>query len=216
VRQVGAELTAPLAGLLFRQGVTLADRWFGSFLPPGSVSALGYAGKITQVLAGTVFGAVATAGLPALAGALANGQQQEAAWRWRSMLRLSVAVAVPLGLGLALLSRPFVRLLFENHSRNLESGSTILLANVLAIYALSLIPLGPFRAQQSYLFAARQANWVAGLLFLVTSITLALDWLFVKWLGAIGLGLAFTFGVSVSLALGFVMVKKASPPILEH
>lgn len=204
VRRVGRELAASLAGLLVRQVIVMALRWYGSFLPPGSVAALTYADKITQVIAGTLYGGIATAGLPALAAALAAQQRAEAARHWRRLLALSVAVAVPLGAATAALSGLLVPLLF---ARWLDPAATALLSGVLAVYGLSLIPLGPFRAQQSYLYAARRPGWIATLLALATAVTLALAGPLVQALAAPGLGFAFVAGVTAATAAGFLCVR---------
>jgi putative peptidoglycan lipid II flippase len=219
VRQVGFELLAPITGLIFRQGVVIAERWFGSFLPAGSISAIAYASKITQVLAGTLFSSVATAALPSLALAAAERKLQEFRLQWRRLLSLSTLLALPLGLGLAIFSRLFVALLFESGSRDLGPGGAVLLASVLSAYALSLIPMGPFRAQQSFLYATHKPAQVALLFLAVTVVTLLLDWPMIHWFGAPGLGLSFTMGVIVALFIGFRLVhveNKLSPPVESH
>jgi len=198
-RQTLRSLAAPLAGLLFRQLVLVGERWFGSFLGAGSVAALGYANKITRVLAGTVFDSVATAGLPALSEAIARGSQEAARRSARRLMWLSLAAAVPLGLALALASGPLVDLLFTRGGRDLAGFSAQSMAVLLAVYALSMIPLGPFRARQSFLYASGRAGRVAGLLGIATVVTLLLDAPLVYAFGPSGLGVAFGMGTLVAL-----------------
>jgi len=206
--EVGRAIAAPLGGLLFRQSVIIAERWFGSFLGPGSVAALGYANKIIKVLGGVVFDSVNTAGLPSLARALSTNIQSIARREWQHLLRWTTIAAIPLGLGLALGSRYFIRLFFITGTRNLGSVTISQMTALLAIYSLALIPLGPFRAVQSYLYAAKRPVFVGGLLFLATIITLLLDWPFIQLFGVNGLGWSFAAGLVISLVFGFIFIHR--------
>jgi putative peptidoglycan lipid II flippase len=213
VRQIGRDLTAPMLGLLSRQGVVLAERWFGSFLPPGSVSALGYANKITTVLAGVVFDSLTTAGLPGLTRALSQRMNGVATREWRRLLSFCLGSALPLGIGLALVSRPLLVFLFaRSGSAQLDTATALKLASVMAVYFLGLIPLGLFRAQQSYLYAVQRPAWVAVLLFLATLITLLLDWPLVRLLDAAGLALSFSAGMIVASLFAFGLIRRYRIP----
>jgi len=215
LRQVGCSLAAPLGGLIFRQGVILAERWFGSFLGPGSVAALGYANKIIKVFGGVVFDSVNTTALPSLTAAihkfgLASASRSAVLREWKRLLSFSTLVAFPLGLGLALFSRPFVTFFFSGGTRDLGAVNLAQMATLLAIYSLALIPLGPFRAQQSYLYAAKHPASVGWLLFLATIVTLLLDWPLVQVSGMYGLGVSFALGVVVALIAGFFRIRSLS------
>lgn len=208
LRRVGRELSMPLLGLLARQAVTLAERFFGSFLPPGSIAALGYANKITQVAAGVLFDSLNTASLPTLTSALARGERALARLVWERLLGLVSATALGLGLGLALLSQLSAPRLGTWGLGALDAPALVELAGVLTAYGLALIPLGPFRAVQTYFYAARQPQRVAALLAGLAAVTIILDGPLSRRWGAAGLGAGLGAGALTALIVGWVWQRR--------
>lgn len=208
LRQVGRELRMPLLGLLARQAVTLAERFFGSFLPAGSIAALGYANKITQVAAGVLFDSLNTASLPTLTSALARGDRALAHLVWGRLVRLASAAALGLGLGLALLSQLAAPRLGTWGLGALDAAALAELARVLTAYGLALIPLGPFRAVQTYFYAARQPQRVAALLAGLAATTIILDGPLSRRWGAAGLGAGLGVGALAALIIGWVWRRR--------
>jgi putative peptidoglycan lipid II flippase len=188
LRQTGRLLWAPLAGMLFRQGVTLAERFFGSHLPAGSVTALSYASRLTMTVAGISFNGIATASLPSLTERWAKGPVQEARAELTALIRLMTNVALPLGLLLAALATPLVLLLFERGQ--VTHQAALLTGWVLSVYALSLVSLGPFRAAQNFFYAVRETRPIIILHGSLTALTIFLDLLLVRPFGAVGLALS--------------------------
>lgn len=206
LRQTGRELIMPLLGLMARQSITLAERFFGSFLPPGSIAVLGYANKITQVAAGVLFDSLNTASLPTLAGALAIGQRLFAHTIWRRLLRLAVLAALGLGASLIVLSQVVGRAGDWGFGA-LDASALAELARVLTVYSLAIIALGPFRAVQTAFYAARRPQRVAALLAVVAATTIVLDGPLSRLWGAAGLGAAFTLGLLAGLLVGWRGLK---------
>lgn len=204
VQQVGRELRAPLAGLIFRQFVTIAERWFGSFLPEGSIAALGYASKITQISAGVLLGSITTAGIPSLTDAIASNNLRHINHQWRPFLHLMTGIAFVLGIGWIVFGQVAASLLPRI---GIDTSSMVDFVFILTIYSIAIIPLGPFRALQTYFYAARQPAWVALLLCIVTIVTISLDWFMINWIGAAGLGLSFAIGVVVASLVGFWLIR---------
>lgn len=200
---IGRALLVPLAGLLMRQTILIAERWFGSLMGPGYVAAIGYANKLIKVFAGTFFDSLSTASLPALTNAFTKMIYGKVLQEWRRLLTLSITTGVILSAGIFLISDPLVNFLFSSRNQDLGNLQLSETALILSIYGLSLIPMGPFRAQQSFLYAAKDPKTVGGLLFIATISTLIFVWPMVTLFGASGLGIAFTVGIIVGVLLGF-------------
>ena len=213
LRRVGGLVLAPLAGLLLRQTITLAERILGSFLPTGSVTALSYANRLTMVAAGVFFDGLTTASMPSLTAAWAQGAVDDVRAILRRLLGLTSLVALPLGLALAALSAPLVRLLFERGQVDLYSAQ--LLATVLGIYALSLPFLGPYRAVQTFFYAAREPRPVIVLHGILATLTVTLDLVLVRSLGAAGLAAAYVFSCGVTLAVALVWLARRAGESLD-
>jgi putative peptidoglycan lipid II flippase len=204
--QTGRLLVAPLAGLLLRQGVTLAERFFGSHLAAGSVTALSYANRLTMTVGGVTLDGIATAGLPSLAERWKEGPSARARDELASLMRLMVSVALPVGLLMAALSTPAVLLFFERGQ--VDHQSALLMGAVLSAYALSLAPLGPFRAAQTYFYAVQDSRPIVVLHGSLTALTVLLDLLLVQLLGAVGLALSFTLSSGIIAVLSILWLAR--------
>lgn len=206
LQQTGRMVLAPLAGLFLRQGVTLAERFLGSFLPPGSVTALSYANRLNAIVAGVFFDGITTASLPSLADRWRQGANKAARAELESLLKLATYVAVPVGLAVAALSAPLVSLFFERGQ--VDSESALLLGTVLGVYSLSLPPLGPFRAIQTFFYAIKEMRPVVFLLGGLAALTVGLDLILVWSLGALGLALAYALSCGMMTAVGLVWLER--------
>lgn len=193
--QSGRLMLAPVAGLLLRQGVTLAERFFGSTLPTGSVTALSYAGRLTMTVAGVAYDGITTASLPSLAERWSQGAREAFRSQLAMLLTMMTTVAVPLGLMVTALGSPLVRLLFQRGQVNPESA--LLMGAVLSTYSLSLPFLGPFRVVQNYFYAVKETRPIVFLHGGLTALTVILDWALVGPLGAVGLALAFALSCAI-------------------
>jgi putative peptidoglycan lipid II flippase len=210
VRQTGRLVLAPLVGLFLRQGVTLAERILGSYLPAGSVTALSYANRLNSIVAGVFFEGIATASLPTLSQRWQNAKQAARA-ELTAVLKLMVTVAIPVGLTVAALSTPLVRLFFERGQVSRESA--LLLASVLGIYSLSLPFLGPFRAVQTYFYSIKDTRPIVILQGSLAALAVALDLILVWNLGALGLalGYALSCGLTTAFAIAWLVRRTADP-----
>ncbi len=211
--RVGREWLVPLGGLLARQSVMLAERFFGSFLPPGSIAALGYANKITLAATGVLLDSLTTAALPDLARSWAGRRVVTPSHPvqrpdFAALLRLMGLVALALAVGLGLLGQVLVH--FPRPALGaLDADALSLLGHTLTFYSLALLPLGPFRAVQAWCYAVRRPERVALLLILAAGVTVVLDWPFSQLWGTAGLGLGLTAGLTLALAVGWRWIGKA-------
>jgi len=208
LHQVAALVPAPLAGLLLRQGVVLAERLLGSYLPAGSLTALSYANRLTMIAAGILFDGPTTVALPSLAALWSEGRGEAARAGLSRLLRLIATVALPAGLALAALSTPLVRLFFERGQ--VAHQAALLLGTVLGVYALSLPFIGPYRAVQTFSYAIRRPWPVVFLHGGLSALAVALDLALVGPLGVTGLAWGFVLGSSLIAMVGLVwMIRRA-------
>ncbi len=208
LRQAGHLVIAPLAGLFLRQGVTLAERILGSYLPAGSVTALSYANRLNLIVAGVFFDGTTTASLPSLADRWSRRADRAARAELTALLKLTAYVAVPLGLAVAALGSPLVRLFFQRGQVAPQDAQ--LMGTVVAVYFLSLPFLGPFRAVQTFFFAVKEMRPILLLHGGLAGLAVALDLLLVWTLGAVGLalGYALSCGIISLIALAW-LVRRA-------
>ncbi|MGB8221936.1 MAG: murein biosynthesis integral membrane protein MurJ, partial [Polyangiales bacterium] len=104
VRKCARLMLPLLAGLGVYQLNVLLSRLFASFLPTGSVSYLYYGQRLTEIPQGMFALAIASAALPSLSDAVAQGDEEEAKRLFRHALGLSLFVAVPAAVALTVLA----------------------------------------------------------------------------------------------------------------
>ena len=204
--QTGRLLAAPLVGLLLRQGVVLAERFFGSHLAAGGVTALSYASRLTMTVAGIGFDGINTASLPSLVDRWRHGAAREARDELAALFKLMITVALPVGLMVAALGNPLVLLFFQRGQ--VDRQAALLLGTVFSVYALSLLALGPFRAAQNFFYAVQEMRPIIVLHGSLTALAVLLDWVLVGPLGPTGLALSFAISSGIIAIAATVWVAR--------
>lgn len=137
-----ARLVLPVfVGTMLLQVNTIIDRAFASGLPVGSISAVGYAGKLTSLIISILATSVGTVSLPALSqAAVCTNREKLRQTMLRAVMAVNVLV-VPATVGLIVLRKPIVRLLFERGAFDAvatEKTTTALLYLSLGLFAYGL------------------------------------------------------------------------------
>jgi putative peptidoglycan lipid II flippase len=200
LRQTVQQAGAPTAGALVRQFINLAETIIASYLPPGSVTVLSYANRLTFVLSSVFLSSVTTSSMPALSRAVAASQGRRLRQTLIYALRLVSFMALPLGLGLAALGVPVIRLLFERGRFTAEASQ--LTGLVLSFYAISILFLGYFRVVQAYFYAALKARVVLALFILLALVSIGLDLWLASRIGVQGIAVGFAVGTLLVTAVG--------------
>lgn len=200
LRQTVRQAGAPTLGALVRQGINLAETVVASYLPPGSVTVLSYANRLTFVLSSVFLSSITTSSMPGLSRAIAAGQGPRLRQTLIAALRLVSFLALPLGLGLAALGVPVIRLLFERGRFTVEASQ--LTGLVLSFYAISILFLGYFRVVQAYFYAALKARMVLILFMLLAVVSIGLDIWLASRIGVQGIAMGFAAGTMLVTCLG--------------
>ena len=136
VRQL-VKLATPVAiGGGAQQVSTMLDVVWASLLPAGSISALYYADRITQLPLGVIGIAVGTALLPLLARQLRAGQDEAAMANQNRAIEFGLLFSLPSMAALWILAEPMIRVLFE-HGK-FGPDDTMRTAGALVAYSVGL------------------------------------------------------------------------------
>lgn len=200
LRQTGRAAGPITAGALVRQGINVAETAVAAFLPPGSVTIVSYANRLTFVVSSVLLTSITTASTPAMSQAMSQGRKDQVRALLISALRLTTFVAVPIGLALAALGVPIIRLLFERGRFTPEASQ--LTGLVLSLYAVSVLFLGYSRVVQAYYYAALRTGVVLVLFVVLAVVSIGLDVLLAPRMGVQGIAIGFSVGAVVSTALG--------------
>lgn len=190
-----------VVGFLVLQAVTLAERMIGSFLPPGSITALSYSSRITFMAVETFSGSIATSTLPTLSRAVANGEKGETALLLGRSFRFSLLVFMPMTVFVAVLKTPVIELLYQRGA--FTPDATAITAYIFMLYSLSLVFQGFNRLIHNYLFAEMNPRGSLALFFTLAVVTVAFDVLLVRPLGIAALPLGYLAGSGAALLVGY-------------
>jgi putative peptidoglycan lipid II flippase len=195
--------TAQLGGALAWQGTVVVERIIASFLPAGTLTALGYGLKIMSALSELLAGSVATVAFPALSRAVAHKAQAEGRKIFRDTLEISLVFVLTAVILCVLLNRNIIRLVFERG--NFTTESTHLLATVFFYYSLALLPFAFTRVLTFCLFARLESGTYLRFAIFLYGLTIMFDLIYVAGLGwgARGIPLGLLTACLITSALAY-------------
>ena len=196
-------LTLPLMfGLTMMFSMEIFMRYFGSFLPPGSIAGLLYGRTILFVPVGLFGQAVGMAAFPFMARLIAEQKIDEMNQLLNRVLRY-LALVIPFAVLLMVLRHEVVRLLFQRGQ--FDAAATALTARIL----IFLLP-GAF-ALSSYTVVVRgyhamQNTWFPALFgSAAVLLSLPLYWYGMQRMGATGVAMAVSISAIFQVALLFAL-----------
>ncbi len=201
-------LTLPLmVGLTMTFSTEVFSKWFGSYLPEGSVASLNYSLRTMFVLVGIFGHAAGVASYPFMARLVAEGKLGEMNALLNTTLRL-IALVIPFSILLMVLRHEVVLILFQRGS--FDAAATALTSRVLMFV---LIGAGAFAGQTIVArgFYAMQ-NTVFPTVFGSIAVLLSIPVYFtaMNQMGVTGVALALSLSVIFQVVLLYVLWNRKS------
>lgn len=181
----------PLTGVAFLvSGNQIVDQSMAAVLAPGSVSALNYGSKLANVVSSVSSMALGTAALPYFSAAVARKDYESLSHSLDTYGIIMLWLGTVVTTFLCLFSRPLTALLFQRGA--FTASDTAVVARVMALYSLGvtwyMIETLPARCVSSF-----GLNRVAARLALVAFfVNVALDLVFMRFMGVAGIALSTT------------------------
>jgi len=201
-------LSLPLMlGMTMMFSTEVLFKWFGSFLPEGSVAGLNYSLRIMFVLVGVFGQAAGVASYPYLARLAAQERISEMNRLLNTTLRF-LSLVIPVSVLFMVTRHEVVRILFEHgkFSPDDTSRTSVLLIYILVgtfAYSAQTIVCRGFYAMQNTLFPA-----VVGTLVVVAS--LPAYWFGMIYWGASGVALAVSLSAFFQVLLLYIFWNRRS------
>jgi len=199
-------------GANFGQINLLVDNAFGSYLPTGSITMLGFAFVIVSNAQLLTTSSLAEVAFPRLAAA-ALGSRDDLLATLRSNLRYMVLATAPIGAGAVAFGKPLVRLLFQRGQFGPESTAGV--ARVLTFYAPGIVFSGYLALYTLVLVARKRYAQVAWTSMGAVLINAVLDYVLIKPLALGGIALATTCVTLFHVLLVAPFVRR-QVPVLRH
>ena len=194
----------------FGQINLLVDNAFGSFLPAGNITLLGFAFVIisnTELLTTLSLAEVA---FPQLAAAALQGPA-DLTMTFRTFRRYIVLLTAPLTAGALTFGTPLVRLLFQRGE--FHPDATAHVARLLACYAPEIFFMGYLVLFARVLFARRRfvlVTWTSAAAILANAL---LDFLLMRPFGVYGIALATTLVSFLHMLMLVPLVRREVPTL---
>jgi putative peptidoglycan lipid II flippase len=197
-REVARQYGPVLLSSVVASGGLLADQAMAAMLPPGSVSALVYAGRFTSVVVTLLAGALASALTPHFSVLVADQDWSGCKRSLRRWAGLTVLVSVPIAIVLVAGAPLLVRLTLQHGV--FTAHDTAVVVPVMAMYALQIPFFAVSRVYYRFVLAMRRTDLIlyCGIINLVLDIVLNI--VLMRWMGLAGIALATSIWTAATLA----------------
>jgi len=196
-----------LVGSATEQLNLIVDRILASGLVEGSIAALAFGVRVTQLPLGVLAVAIGVAVYPTLSQQVSKGRLDQLSNTFSESIRMLWFGVIPATAGLIVLREPVIRLLFER-------GAFDPIASSMTATALLYYSLGSFACAGNVLltrtyFAMQDIRTPVRLSALVIGLNLVLNLILIRWLGHGGLALASSIAaIAHFLMLAYLLQKK--------
>ena len=203
-------ILARLPSALLSEGVnrinTLIDKIMASGLPEGSISALNYGVKLTNVFSGLFSSAISTALYPQVIELIAKDRKEELRKLIRKILSIFLIVMLPVSVGCVMLRRELVTAVFMRGS--FDASSVSITASVFACYAAGLLFFACSSVISNLFYSHGDTKTPLWISIAHLGVNVTLNLLLVSRFGATGLAAATTISAFVTLVLRMVLVRR--------
>jgi putative peptidoglycan lipid II flippase len=212
VRRVASMMAPALLGVSVSQISLMINTQIASWLGPGNVTWLDYAGRLMEfptALLGVALGVVL---MPQLAGARASGDSERYSAMLDWGLRLVVLLAVPSSLALVVFNVPLIATLF--HYGAFKGSDVVQVAHALAGYGAGLVGLVAIKVLAPGFYASQDMKTPVRIAIIVLVVTQLLNIALVPWLRQAGLALSISLGAMLNagwLLVGLIQRGRYKP-----
>ena len=196
VRHIGKMMAPALLGVSVSQISLMINTQIASWLGPGNVTWLDYAGRLMEfptALLGVALGVVL---MPQLASARASGDSAGYSSMLDWGLRLVVLTSVPSCLALIVFNVPLIATLF--HYGAFKDGDVHQVALALAGYGAGLVGLVAIKVLAPGFYASQDMKTPVRIAIVVLVLTQLMNIVLVPWLRQAGLALSISIGAMLN------------------
>lgn len=203
-------LALPAAlGLSVNQANVYINGVLASWLPAGSISALGYADRLIQFPIGLFVLALGTAVFPTLARQVVAGDREELSGTLLSSLKVVVIAMVPASVGMIALSHPIVALLLKRGA--FDQRAAEMTAAALLFYSVGLVGQAAIILLTRAFYSLQDTRTPVKIGIVTVLINLSLSLVLIRYLQLGGLALANALANLANMALLFWYLSKRIP-----
>lgn len=182
------------------------DRYFASTFPTGSIAMMSYASLLNTFLISVFSMPLITIIYPQMSKMIAENRMEDYESILKKGIAIIIAIFIPLTAGVMLLAPEFVLCVYGYGEFPLERINET--ANILRMYAVGLMATALREVLLRAIYSTKNMKLPIVLGLLSTGTNIVLDILLVKLMGAMGLALASSVSIIVTLPVCGVFIKK--------
>ena len=195
-----------LLGSAVQQINVIIDKTLASDLIEGSISALTYASRVSEMIIAVFIMAITTVVFPMLSKAFAQEDNKSVKLILGQGINIILIITVPATVGILVLGEPLIRLFFQRGA--FDEMATYMTSQALIFYSIGLIgsSLRLMLNKVYYSFQDTTTPMINGAL--AVGLNLVLNLLLVKDMGHSGLALATSISATLTTFLLFLSLRK--------
>ena len=200
-------LTAPvLAGVAVHQVNIMVDKNLASLLPEGSISALNFADRLNNFILALFITSIVAVVYPMLSKLSHEDNKEKFSDYIVKSSNSIILLVIPISIGAIVLSKPIVKLLFERGA--FDDRATIMTSSALSMYSIGLVAYGLRDIINKVFYSLQDTKtpMVNGAISM--GLNIALNIIFVKFMGHAGLALATSLSAIMCTLLLFYSLRK--------
>ncbi|MDD2555866.1 MAG: murein biosynthesis integral membrane protein MurJ [Syntrophaceticus sp.] len=203
---VGKLIIPILLGTGAGQLGTIVNRMLATGLTEGSISALNFGTRLTQLPLSIFIAAVATVLYPTFSNMAANGEMGGLRKALVGGIRASIFLTIPMAVGMIVLREPIVRVLFEHGAFDAEA--TAMTAYAVFFLGLGLLPMALREVISRVYFALKDTFTPMMLGIVAVVVNIILNFVLVGPLAHGGLALSTSIASLVAAVLLFIILRR--------
>lgn len=181
------------------------DKMFASKLIEGSISALNYSSILRQFLSFMFSIAITTMIFPMLSQSIAENNIVKLKEITSKSINIIIILFVPLTIGAILLAEPAITFVYERGE--FMQSSTIMTTKAFMMYSIGLLPIALSEVVTKVFYSLKDSKSTMYIGMIGVIINIILNTVLIKPLGHVGLALATSLSIMLSLPLFFIILK---------
>jgi putative peptidoglycan lipid II flippase len=203
-----------MVGIGIREINLITDSLMASFLPIGSITALGFGNRLMQMPLG-IFGiATGTAVLPLYSRCISENKWQELSDSLRFTTISLAAVMIPITVLIAGLGEDFVTILFQRGV--FDAHATLMTYQALLFYSLGLVFFCLNQTITPLFYANKDTKTPVKIAAYMVGLNIFLNFVLMQFLQHRGLALATSLTALINYLLLLNLIKKSMPLVTYH
>ncbi|QQY79968.1 putative peptidoglycan lipid II flippase [Keratinibaculum paraultunense] len=195
-----------MLGSAVQQINTIIDKTLASSLVEGSISALTYASRISDIIISVFVMAITTVIFPMLSRAFSQEDNMQIKKIMGQGINIILIVTIPATIGIFILAKPMVRIFFQRGA--FDKVATYMTSQALIFYSVGLVgsSLRLMLNRVYYSFQDTKTPMLNGVL--AVGLNIVLNLILIKPMGHSGLALATSISATFTTLLLFIDLKK--------